>query len=135
MKKLFAVLCCLMLSACCMFAASCGGGNAFVFLSVRMKGNGDGSITAVAQKEFSLGSTAFPVTLTLYSSHEYTNDVARMAEVDTVSISLGKENKTSILAEVKEECYYCARIAYTLNGEGRYIQSDTILYGKDGNRK
>ena len=40
-----------MLSACCMFAASCGGGNAFVFLSVRMKGNGDGSISRCERKD------------------------------------------------------------------------------------
>ena len=53
----------------CAACSSCNNANragTFVFLSVRLKGNGDGTVTAVAQNEFTLGSTVMPVKLTLY---------------------------------------------------------------------
>lgn len=72
------------LSLCC---SACGESEAsvFSFLSVRMKGNGDGTVTAVAQNEFTLFSPPSEVVLTVYRADEYQTDVAKMEKIEQKS--------------------------------------------------
>ena len=68
-KRFFAII---LATTCLLFGCFLGGcakgktGNAFTFLSVRIKGDGNGNITAYAAKEFSLFSPEISVTLTLF---------------------------------------------------------------------
>lgn len=140
MKKFLSVLSCFIICVCCIFAASCAGGHkgndsAFVFLSVRIKGNGDGTVCAVAQNEFAIGSSVLPVTLSLYSAETFETDVDKMIKVQTISSEdLNIYKKLNIVANVETQSYFCARITYTVNGEIKNIQSDTVLYATDGKR-
>ena len=117
MKKFFATLIAVLACSACLLSA-CGNDGLFTFVSVRMKGNGDGTVTAVAQNEFALGGAEMPVTLFLYTSESYETDVAKM----------------TLLKSVESESYFCARIEYELDGEPQFIQSDTIYYDLQGNR-
>lgn len=133
MKKFFALTACALIAAA-LLLSSCKG--AFVFVSVRMRGNGDGTITAVAQNEFSAGGNAPEVTLSLYYSETYRTDASKMELAASVTpCPLKFSEKTSITHSVKAEGYYLARILYLIDGEPRYIQSDAIRYGTDGKRK
>lgn len=140
MKRALSLLCAL-IALCCLFSASCAGGeernqSVFVFLSVRMKGNGDGTITAVAQNEFAIGSSVLPVTLTLYSSDTFQTNVGNMYEIESrATEDLNFLNIIEIVFKVQDDAYYCARIAYKVKGEYQYIQSDTLRYDKNGVRQ
>ncbi len=135
MKKRLAAVICTLLCELCLFSA-CGGGNGglFVFLSVRLKGNGDGSISVVAQNEFGLGSAELPVTLQLYRSDGYRTDTRSMEKIKWAHERLGVSQKCEFLYQIKSAGYYCARIEYILNGETKYIQSDTVYYDINGKR-
>lgn len=140
MKKLIPLISCILLFVCCFTCVSCsaeqnGNQSLFVFLSVRMKGNGDGTITAIAQNEFSIGSCDMPITLTLYASDTQEADVSKMTEVDSLTSDTLKVFQSMRLVEkVEVDRYYCARITYPFRGEPKYIQSDTVRYDKNGNR-
>ena len=82
MKRISVLLSLLLLLAVCFSFASCAGeGNVFALLSVRLKGNGDGTVTAVARNEFAVGSSVLPVELTLYACSENMSDTSRMQAV------------------------------------------------------
>lgn len=128
MKKAIAALC-LLACAACIFC-SCGKG-IFAFVSVRMKGNGNGTVTAVAQNEFALSADEMPVALSLYFSE------SRDAEselVESVEANLKFAQKVSFDYSVQSEGYFFARLEYTVDGETRFIQSDTVFYNTEGNR-
>lgn len=134
-EKILSVLACAVLCFCCAFAASCGNGGGsdylFVFLSVRMKGSG-GTVTAVAQNEFAIGSAVLPVTLTLYSCRTYETDAAEMTEIKSVYCEDLNIFAALRLDAAADESYFCARLTYTVNGENKTIQSDTVRYGAEG---
>lgn len=138
MKRALTLFCCLAISLTCLFAASCGAegkSNMFVFLSVRMKGNGDGTLTCVAQNEFSIGSFDLPVTLTLYLSEEYQTDVAKMTAADSSSCGdLNFLQTVRLDYEIQSQGYFCAQATYSVNGETQTIQSDTVRYDMQGKR-
>ena len=134
MKKFFAALIAVLACSACLLSA-CGNDGLFTFVSVRMKGNGDGTVTAVAQNEFALGGAEMPVTLFLYTSESYETDVAKMTLLKSVeSGGLKISEKANITLKVESESYFCARIEYELDGEPQFIQSDTIYYDLQGNR-
>ena len=135
-RALFPLACALLfaLSLCC---SACGESeaSAFSFLSVRMKGNGDGTVTAVAQNEFTLFSPPSEVVLTVYRADEYQTDVAKMEKIEQKSNGdLPFSEKLTILIDVEKESYFCARLTYTVNGTTQYLQSDTVRYNADGTR-
>lgn len=140
MKRFSAVFFGIVLFVCLLFGCSCSGDSparqsVFAFLSVRLKGNGDGTLTAVAQNEFSIGWASLPVSLTLYRSQEYQSEVDNMLAVASVDgDDLTIFERLEVRYAIESEGYFCARVVYRLNGEVRYIQSDTLRYGADGNR-
>ena len=124
----------LLLALCCSLASCAGGGNVFALLSVRLKGNGDGTVTAVARNEFALSPAALPVRLTLYVGAE-AGDVSEMrvagcAQTDDLGLFAALEVSVS----VEEPAYYCAEIVYIVHGEEEILQSGTVRYDASGTR-
>lgn len=78
MKRRKVFLCFFLIAVCCLPFAGCASDNPsiFAFLSVRMKGNGDGTITAVAQNEFELAHSAIPMELSVLFSENYETDIS-----------------------------------------------------------
>lgn len=137
MKRALFSLTCGVLFVLCLFCSACGENetSVFSFLSVRMKGNGDGTVTAVAQNEFTLFSPPSEVVLTVYRADEYQTDVAKMEKIEQKSNGdLPFSEKLTILIDVEKESYFCARLTYTVNGTIQYLQSDTVRYNADGMR-
>lgn len=138
MKKLISL--CILICICCPLFCSCNAtegknDSIFVFLSVRMKGNGDGTVTASAQNEFAIGYLILPVTLTLYSSETYQTGVENMTVAGSAtSDDLNIFGKLNVVAEVGEHSYFCARVTYAAGGEERYLQSATVQYTGNGER-
>lgn len=133
MKKIFPILVCLLLCFTVLFS-SCGNIN--VFLSVRMKGNGNGTVTAFAQNEFAVGSASPSVTLEIYSSDVETADVKNMRLLDSVSSDgLAALEILMLTVAVQAESYLLARASYSVGGESGFIYSDVILYDAEGKRK
>lgn len=139
MKRICAILFCAVALFVLAGCTSCKGEgqsqSLFTFLSVRMKGNGDGTITAVAQNELSLLPAVLPVTLTLYFASDMETDTSEMTRLKSVeSDDLNIFQSLEIVWEVQDEGYFLAEISFSLNGETRYIKSDTIHYDTYGNR-
>lgn len=136
MKKLifalaaFIAVCAAMLPACSS-GDNCG---TFCFLSVRLKGNGDGTVTAAAINEFSLGGE-MPVTLYLYRSETFADGTKEMQLEDKISSDgLAMTDKIEITCDVRGGGYFCAKAEYTADGETRYILSDVVHYDASGER-
>lgn len=136
-KRFFAFI----LAATCLlfgcFLGGCANGkgnNAFTFLSVRIKGDGNGNITAYAAQEFSLFSPEISVTLTLfYDEFSFKND----SDGETVAISktndIGADGKITATCAAKDG-YYFARLDYVLSGEARSVKTEVVRYSSDGKR-
>ncbi len=109
--------------------------NLCLFLSLRMKGNGDGTITAIAQNEFSIGNPVFPVCLRLYVSDVNTSDVSQMQLIDSVrEDDLEAFRSVAVTYELTKAAYYCAVVEYYVNSEAKTQQCNTIYYDLNGNR-
>lgn len=140
MRRIKGILCfCLALVVLFAFSgcAGCEGGkeSAFVFLSVRLKG-GNGCVSAYAQNEFALGSNVIPVTLELYRSDEQKSDFGDMTVVASeTSDDLNIFEKLEVSFAADGGGYFCAVLAYTLNGETRRLQSEIVRYDSGGRRK
>lgn len=139
MRRIFAIFACAIALMCCLGCTSCKSEeqnqSLFTFLSVRMKGNGDGTITAVAQNELSLLPAVLPATLMLYASTDMQTSSDEMTAVKSIeSEDLNIFQSLEIIWKVEDESYFLAEIAFSLNGETRYIQSDIIHYDVYGNR-
>lgn len=132
MKKPFTALICALIVALSLPLASCSAPFTFAFLSVRLKGNGDGTVTAVAQHEFSLGGTEFYITLTLIRKESASSE--EFTEVERLEGSLPALKTLQITADINEAGYYTARLDYEVGGEIKTILSDTVFYGADGLR-
>ncbi|MCD8307382.1 MAG: hypothetical protein LUD51_04035 [Clostridia bacterium] len=139
-KRVFCIICasvalllaCLCLAGC----ASSDEGNRylFVFLSVRMKGNGDGTITAYVKNEFDIGPAIQDIELTVYYSEEYSISPSSMEAVATESADVLKAFKEDSVTVDAREGYYCAVVTYPITGLDRTMQSETIHYDSTGTR-
>lgn len=136
MKRISVLLSLLLLLAVCFSFASCAGeGNVFALLSVRLKGNGDGTVTAVARNEFAVGSSALPVELTLYACSENISDTSRKQAVSrTQTDDLNLFSAIEVTVPVTEPAYFCAEIVYTVHGETQVLQSGVVRYDASGDR-
>lgn len=138
-KAVFALAAAIAAATVALFpACSDADGNAagtFCFLSVRLKGNGDGTVTAVAINEFNTGGTKLPVTLCLYRSEEYEENTQDMQLLETAeSDGLAMNEKIEIVCSADAGGYFCALAEYTINGETRQIFSDMVHYSAEGTR-
>ncbi len=136
MKRRYVIICLFLLIACCIPFAGCGSGDpsVFVFLSVRMKGNGDGTITAVAQNEFELAHTAVPIELSVMFSEDYQSDISKMQTVKSERTDDLKPFGSFSVDVTAADGYFCAVVSYSVNGDVRYIQTETLQYDLNGNR-
>ena len=122
MKKCSVLLSLLLLLALCFSLASCAGsGNVFALLSVRLKGNGDGTVTAVVRLTLYVGAEAGDVSEMRVAGCAQTDDLGLFAALE-VSVS------------VEEPAYYCAEIVYIVHGEEEILQSGTVRYDANGTR-
>ena len=111
---------------------ACSGGGLFTFLSVRIKGNGDGTVTAVAINEFTLFPSSVPVMLTLYRADAAGQGEA--TEIDSAySADLDMGKSRQLTAETGEGGYFYAEIEYVAGGSARHIQCGTVYYDAGGN--
>ena len=136
MKKLIYALAAFIAVCAAMLPACSSGDNrgTFCFLSVRLKGNGDGTVTAAAINEFSLGGE-MPVTLYLYRSETFADGTEEMQLEDKISSDeLAMTDKLEITCDVRGGGYFCAKAEYTADGETRYILSDVVHYDARGER-
>ncbi|HBK01761.1 MAG TPA: hypothetical protein DDY77_01850 [Clostridiales bacterium] len=136
-KRIFAFV---LAATCLLFSCFLGGcangktGNAFTFLSVRMKGDGKGNITAYAEKEFSLFAPEISVTLTIFYGETAVAGGGDGEKVACVSVDdIGAVGKVFATCAAKDG-YYFARLDYVLNGETRSVKTDTVCYSSDGKR-
>ena len=106
----------------------------FALLSVRIRGNGDGTVTAVARNEFALGSAVIPVSLTLYRVSDAQDlslrAVAASAQTDDLNFLASLEAS----AAVEGTAYYYAEIVYSVYGEEEVLASEVVCYDAEGNR-
>lgn len=108
--------------------------NMFAFLSVRIKG-GNGAVVAVAQNEFCIGPQILPVRLSVYSSDSYETDPMKMTLLEVEYCEdLDIFRTLTVTVEITDESYIMAEICYNVNGEDKYIQTETLLYNADGTR-
>lgn len=141
MKKILYIFSSVFILVCCISFISCSyiqtnSQNLFLFLSVRLKGNGDGTITAVAQNEFSICSSIHSVTLTIYYSSEQTDDTSHMLKINSISKEdLSIFQSITLNENIQNEGYYCAEIKYKLDEEIKCIQSELIYYDINGKIK
>lgn len=99
-----------------------------------MKGNGDGTITAVGQNEFSIGDTVLPTTLIVYFAPTYEENEDNMSEVARCeSGDLNLFQKITLNLEA-ENGYYLAVLRYTINDKPLIVKSDAVHYSERGNR-
>lgn len=134
MKRTFAALACALLLLLCLSLSACSGGaSLFVFLSVRLKGNNDGTITAVAQNEFALGPSVLPVTLELYRTTGAAEEDFSLCE-SASSDDLDLFRSLRIVADADGGGYFFAKITYTVDGEVRELLSETVHYDANGSR-
>lgn len=136
MKRFSRLLCALLLLAVCLSFAACGGEGSAVFalLSVRIRGNGDGTVTAVARNEFALGPAVIPVSLTLYLVPDAQDlsrrAIAAQAQTDDLDFLASIEAS----AVVEGTAYYYAEIVYSVYGEEEVLASELVCYDAEGNR-
>ncbi len=136
-KRFFALI---LAATCLLFGCFLGGcvkgktGNAFTFLSVRIKGDGNGNITAYAAKEFSLFSPEISVTLTLfYNEVSFENGTDGESVAVFKSSDIGADGKITATCAAKDG-YYFARLDYVLSGEARSVKTEVVRYSSDGKR-
>lgn len=136
MKTVLSVLSCLLVAVSGLLAVpQTGAQSMFTFLSVRLKGNGDGSVTAVAQNEFCIGPQVLPVTLNLYYSDIYLSDLSEMTLKSSYFCEdLDIFQTVTLTEEVAAEGYFLAELCYLVNGEKNFIRTEAILYASDGLR-
>ncbi|MCD8295176.1 MAG: hypothetical protein LUE27_08050 [Clostridia bacterium] len=139
-KRVFGIICAafaLLLSCLCLAGcASPDEGNKylFAFLSVRMKGNGDGTITAYAKNEFDIGPAIQDVELTVYYSEEYSITPSSMEAVASEKADVLKAFKEICIPVEARNGYYCSVVTYPITGLERTLQSETMHYDSTGTR-
>ncbi len=127
----------LLLSCMCMTSCTTtesGNTYLFAFLSVRLKGNGDGTIRAYAKNEFDIGPSIKDVELSVYYSEEYRIETSGMEIVGSTQIEYLSAFSEYTMDVPAQDGYFCALISYPLNGQTRLLQSETIHYDATGTR-
>lgn len=133
--RVFAAMLCAAAIIFACAAAACTGGNAFTFLSVRLRGNGDGTVTARAQNEFDAGSAVIFGTLRIYRSDGQFDDTDYAELAGEVYIADFSEQKTAELTvPAAGGGYFCAELTYIIDGEEYAVLSGTVHYDAQGNR-
>jgi hypothetical protein len=104
----------------------------FVFLSVRLKGNNDGTISATAQNEFTIGFSVVPVKLSLYRIDSNNEQIEEINSTYTDDLNILE--KLTIDYNVDKDSTYYAQIEYTVKNQIKVVQSEKIKYNEQGIR-
>lgn len=124
-------------TAAVLTASNEGTRGIYVEVSIRIKGNGDGTITATARNEFTLGPTELYVIVALFSSDEFQMSYEDMdQEAYNFSQDLNIFNEVSATASTGGKSkYWCAVIMYKKDSDDWRIKATNCLhYDANGNQ-
>lgn len=108
----------------------------YTSISIRLDGDGNGNVSAIAKNEFTLGEARISVYVYLYRSDSFTEDhnemvLAASGYVTDLDIfhSLSATSSTSGC-----QSYWLARVRYRMdNGGWREAFTETMLFDANGN--
>lgn len=108
-----------------------------VYVSVTLKGNGDGTMTATAKNQFTLGNTTLRVYVELYRAYEipdYYTDMERVAYNYTGDLNIFDE--ISVTTPTGDAAaFWCARVRYQKdNDDWRSEVTGIFLFDMYGNK-
>ena len=102
----------------------------FVSVSIELKGNGNGTVSAIAENRFTLGNTVLMVRVELYASETmpmYYTDMELVASNSIGDLNIFKSISTTASTEGKAK-YWCARVQYKKDSDGWTSKETSILY-------
>lgn len=109
----------------------------YVVVSVDLTGNGDGTVTARARNDFTLGTTVLAVKVELYASVDFPMDYTEMQKIawnETYDLNIF-DTLTATGPTRGRQKYWCARVLYNKDGEGwKTDVTPVILYDANGNK-
>lgn len=109
----------------------------YVVVTIDIKGNGDGTVTAKARNQFTLGNTVLAVKVELYASVYFPMDYTEMQKVawhETEDLNI-LESITATSPTRGETKYWCARVMYNKDGEGwKSDVTGIVRYDANGNK-
>lgn len=109
----------------------------FVTVGVKLQGNGDGTVSAIARNDFTLGTTILAVIVELYASVYFPMDYTEMQKVAwNETYDLNIFDTLSATSPTRGEMkYWCARVMYNKDGEGwKSDVTPVIRYDANGNK-
>ena len=134
MKRVFAIFLFVVLAMAALAATTalsgCPKDETFTFISLRLDGNGDGTVTAKVTNEFSLGKK-IDVCIDLYRSEKEEFGML-VATSGNGSIDFGES--IEVTHDTDGGGYFCARAIYIVQNRVRYMDSEILHYDADGNR-
>lgn len=108
----------------------------YVSVSIELKGNGDGTVSAIAENRFTLGSTVLQVFVELYASETFPYDISEMKKVGSYyssDLNIFESISTTASTEGKAK-YWCAKVMYNKDNKGWESKNTAILlYDANGN--
>lgn len=109
----------------------------YVVVSVDLLANGDGTVTARARNDFTLGTTILAVKVELYASVYFPMDYTEMQKVawhETYDLNIF-DTLTATSPTRGQQKYWCARVMYNKDGEGwKSDVTPIVLIDANGNK-
>lgn len=109
----------------------------FVTVGVKLQGNGDGTVSAIARNDFTLGNTILAVKVELYASVYFPMDYTEMQKVawhETYDLNIF-DTLSATSPTRGQQKYWCARVMYNKDGEGwKSDVTPIILLDANGNK-
>lgn len=101
-----------------------------VAVSIELKGNGDGTVSAIAENRFTLGNTVLMVIVELYASDTmpmYYTDMELVASNSIGDLNIFNSISTTASTEGRAK-YWCARVQYKKDSDAWTSKETNILY-------
>lgn len=108
----------------------------YTSISIRIDGDGNGNVSAIAKNEFTLGEARIPVYVYLYRSESYPEDYGDMILVASGYVSdLDIFHSLAATASTSgRQSYWSARVRYRLdNGDWQESMTGVTLFDAYGN--
>ena len=106
------------------------GRGLLVAVSIELKGNGNGTVSAIAENRFTLGNTVLMVIVELYASETmpmYYTDMELVASNSTGDLNIFDSISTTASTGGRAK-YWCARVQYKKDSDAWTSKETNILY-------